>query len=159
MRETLAPQTKLRDSKRFRTYVKKYILVLIQGIFSISAFEIFRVSILTLATAGGDFFVAPSSNVVGMVSSMNSEAWSRTSSMNDMRLGRWLSSILPAWDGLLSVESVCSGGGLTSDSNTGWAGNSLTCSGSRRRRLPNGAILGVKSAVLRKERCQERMWV
>ena len=159
MRETLAPQTQLGDSKGSRTYVKKYILALIQGIVSISAFEIFRFSILTLAMAGGDFLIAPSSNVAGRVSSMKSAAWSRTSSMNDMRLGRSLSSILPAWDGLLSADSLCSDGGLTRDSSAGWAGNSLMCSGSRRTRLPNGAIVGVgvgvgvKSAV--KSECED----
>ena len=143
----MALQTKLRDCKGSGTYVKKYILVLIQGIASISALEIFRLSILILAMAGEDFFVAPSSNVAGMVSSMKSAAWSRTSSMKDMILGRSLSSTLPAWDGLLSADSVCSDGRLMRDSSAGWAGNSLMCSGSRRTRLPNGAIVGVKRAV------------
>ena len=147
MRETLAPQTKLRNSKGSKGSVKNYILVLIQGIASISAFGIFRLSILTLATAGGDFFEVLSSNVAGRVSSMKSAAWSRTSSMNDMRLGRSLSSTLPAWDGLLSADWICSDGGLTRDSSAGWAGSSLMCSGSRRTRLPKGAIVGVKSAM------------
>ena len=74
MRETLAPQTKLRNSKGFRGSVKNYVLVLIQGIASISAFDIFRLIILTLAMAGEDFFSAPSSNVAGRVSSMKSAA-------------------------------------------------------------------------------------
>ena len=141
MRETLAPQTKVCNSKGSSRSVNDYILALIQGIASISAFEIFRVSILILATAGGDFFVAPGSNVAGRVSSMKSAAWSRTSSMNDMRLGRSLSSTLPAWDGPLSADSVCSDGGLTRDSSVGWAGSSLMCSGSKRTRLPKGAIV------------------
>ena len=144
----MAHRIKLRNSKGSRRSIKNYILVLIQGIASISAFVIFRLSILTLATAGGDFFTAPSSNVAGMVSSMKSAAWSRTSSMNDMRLGRSLSSTLPAWDELLSADSLGSDGGLSKDSSAGWAGNSLMCSGSRRTRLPNGAIFWcVKSAV------------
>ena len=148
----MAPPTKVRGSKGSRTYVKNYILALIQGIASISAFEIFRFSILTLATAGKDFFIAPSSNVAGMVSSMKSADWSRTSSMNDMRLGRSLSSTLPAWDGVLSADSVCPDGGLRRDSKAGWAGNSLMCSGSRRTRLPNGAIVGVGVGVVVKRK-------
>ena len=154
MRETLAPQTKLRNSKGFIRSFKNYLLVLIQGIASISAFDIFRLIILTLAMAGEDFFSAPSSKVAGRVSSMKSAAWSRTSSMNDMRFGRSLSSTLPAWGGLLSADSICSDGGLTRDSRAGWAGNSLMCSGRRRTRLPNGAIVGVKSAV--KSECKDK---
>ena len=154
MREKLAPQTTSRNSRGARTSDKNYILVLIHGIASISAFEIFRLSILTLATAGEDFFRLSSRNVAGKVSSMKSAAWSRTSSMNDMRSGRSLNSTLPAWDGLLSANSVCSGGGLTRASSAGWAGNSLMCNGSRRTRLPNGAIFGLKSAV--KCECKDR---
>lgn len=119
-----------------------YILVLIQGIAWISAIEIFRLKILTLAVAGADFFRGPSLNVASSVSSINIVAWSRTSSMNDMRLGRSLASTLAAWDGLVPADWGCSGGVLSRDSRAGWAGNSLMCSGSRRTRLPNGAIFG-----------------
>ena len=64
--------------------------------------------------------------------------------MNDMRLGRSLASTLPAWEGLLPTDFCCSEGLLTRDSSAGCAGNSLMCSGSRRTRLPNGAIVGVE---------------
>lgn len=67
--------------------------------------------------------------------------------MNDMRLGRSLESTLPAFDGLLPADLVCSAEMLRKDSSAGWAGNSLMCSGSRRTRLPNGAIVGVEGAV------------
>lgn len=68
--------------------------------------------------------------------------------MNDMRLGRSLESTLPACDGLLLADLVFSDGILRRDSNAGWSGSSLMCSGSRRTRLPNGAILGIGSAPL-----------
>ena len=67
--------------------------------------------------------------------------------MNDMRLGRSLESTLPACEGLLPADLVCSEGVLIRESSAGWAGNSLMCSGCRRTRLPNGAIVGVRSAV------------
>lgn len=118
-----------------------YILVLIQGIACISAVEIFRLKILTLAMAGADPFRGPSLNVAGRVSSINIVAWSRISSMKDMRLGRSLDSTLAVWDGLIAVDSGCSRGVLSRDSSAGWSGNSLMCSGSRRTRLPNGAII------------------
>lgn len=143
--------------QKLKVLDKNYILALIQGIASTSAFEIFRRSILTLATAGEDFFRPPSSNVAGKVSSMKSAAWSRTSSMKDMRSGRSLSSTLPAWDRVLSAGSVCSDGELTRDSSAGWAGNSLTCNGSRRTRLPKGAIIDLKSAVKSERKDRNRM--
>lgn len=118
-----------------------HILVLIHGIAWISAIEIFRLKIRTLAVAGADSFRGPSLKVASSVSSINIVAWSRTSSMNDMRLGRSLDSTLAAWDGLVPADSGCSGGVLSRDSSAGWAGNSLMCSGSRRTRLPNGAIV------------------
>lgn len=61
--------------------------------------------------------------------------------MKDMRLGRSLGSTLPGCEGLLS-EAV-----LITDSSAGWAGNSFICSGSRRTRLANGAIVGVSRVV------------
>lgn len=67
--------------------------------------------------------------------------------MNDMRLGRSLESTLSCCDGLLGVDLVCAEGLLSRDSSAGWAGNSLMCSGSRRTRLPNGAIVGVRRVV------------
>ncbi len=117
---------------------------LIQGILLISAVEIVRLNSLTLAVAGGDVFRPPSLKVAGMVSSMKVAAWSRTSWMNDKRFGRSLDSNLPTWRGLLSAELGVSEGLLSRDPSAGWAGNSLMCSGSRRTRLPKGAIIGVK---------------
>ena len=61
--------------------------------------------------------------------------------MNEMRLGRSLDSTLLACDGLLTADLACPEGVLPTDSSAGWAGNSLMCSGSRRTRLPNGAIV------------------
>ena len=68
--------------------------------------------------------------------------------MNDMRLGRSLGSTLPACDGLLPADLVGSEEVLIRDSSAGWDGNSLMCSGCKRARLPNGAIVGVRSAVV-----------
>ena len=84
---------------------------------------------------------------------MKSVAWSSTSSMNEMRLGRSLESTLPAWAGLLPVDLVCSEGERSRDSSPGWAGNSLICSGSRRTRLPKGAIVEVRNAVAVADEC------
>lgn len=136
-----------RDSERGRDSVGIYVLEFIQGTAWISAMEIFRLNSLTLAVAGADFFRPRSLKVAGRVSSTKMVAWSSTSSMNDMRLGRSLESTLPACDGLLTADLVCSEGVLRTDSSAGWAGNSLICSGSRRTRLPNGAIFGIESAV------------
>ena len=127
--------------------MEKYILEFIQGTAWISAMETFRLNSLTLAVAGADFFRRPSLKVAGRVSSTKIVAWSRTSSMNDMRLGRSLESNLPACGGLLPADLVCSGDMLRKDSSAGCAGNSLMCSGSRRTRLPSGAIIRAESAV------------
>lgn len=126
-----------------------YILELIHGIARISADDMFRLKSSTLALAGADVFRPPSLNVAGRVSSTKIEAWSKISSMNDIRLGRSLESTPAACDGLLPADLVCFEGELTRDSSAGWAGNSLICSGSRRTRLPNGAIVGgVRSVVV-----------
>ena len=85
--------------------------------------------------------------VAGRVSSTKMAAWSRTSSMNDMRSGRSLESCSPGWEGLLA-ELVGAEGAPIGDSSEGWAGSSLMCIGRRRTRLPNGAIVGVKDAVV-----------
>lgn len=144
--ETLSPDSTLGENS-FGMY--DYILELIHGIAWISAIEIFRLNSLTLAVAGGDFFRPLSLNVAGRVSSTKIAAWSKTSSMNDMRLGRSLESTLPACEGLLPADSVFSELELVKDSSAGWAGNSLMCNGSRRTRLPNGAIVDctLRSAV------------
>ena len=65
--------------------------------------------------------------------------------MKFMRLGRSLGWTLAG--GLLPADWVWSDAELIKDSSAGWAGNSFICSGSRRTRLPNGAIFGVRSAV------------
>ena len=67
--------------------------------------------------------------------------------MNDMRSGRSLESSLPGRVGLLG-DLVGTEGVPTGDSSEGWAGSSLICIGRRRTRLPNGAIVGVKDAVV-----------
>ena len=67
--------------------------------------------------------------------------------MKDIRLGRSLASALPTCDGMISADLLRSEEALMRDSSAGWAGNSLICSGSRRTRLPNGAIVRARSAV------------
>ena len=85
--------------------------------------------------------------VAGRVSSTKMEACSRTSSMNGMRSGRRLESSSPGREGLLA-DLVGSEGVPIGDSSEGWAGSSLICIGRRRTRLPNGAIVEVKKAVV-----------
>ena len=67
--------------------------------------------------------------------------------MKDIRLGRSLDSTLPGCDELLPADWVWSEAVLSRDSSAGWAGNSFICSGSRRTRLANGAIVGVRRVV------------
>ena len=68
--------------------------------------------------------------------------------MNDMRSGRSLEASLPSREGLLA-DLVGPEGVPTRDSSEGWSGSSLMCNGRRRTRLPKGAIVGARDAVVR----------
>jgi hypothetical protein len=61
--------------------------------------------------------------------------------MNEMRLGRSFELTLPSCEGLLPLDLGEDVEGWTRDSSAGWAGSSLMCSGSRRTRLPIGAMV------------------
>ncbi len=60
--------------------------------------------------------------------------------MNEMRLGRSFELTLPSCE-VLPLGLSEDVDGWTRDSSDGWAGSSLMCSGSKRTRLPIGAMM------------------